>query len=270
MIESKYVKVGGINTHYLVGGDGSPVILVHGAGAGVFDWKFTVGPLSQHHRVYAPDMVGFGCSDKPKTNYTVDYCVDFLERFMDAMQVDRANLVGACSGGSITIGLTLRSPQRIDKLVLAGSSSLGKNVLGGMLYSLPSFLFLFLMKPRRSIVRLAYETGTHNHAWITGALIEEAYELQNMPGATYARVSIYKNFASFRGQRIFFPDKLPLITAPTLIIWGDKDTMFSITHAENAHRLIKNSQLSILEGCGHILSLEMPDRFNQLVLDFLK
>jgi len=105
---------------------------------------------------------------------------------------------------------------------------------------------------------------------MTDALMEEAYELQNTPGATYARVSIYKNFASFRGQRIFFPARLPLITAPTLVIWGDKDSMFPVTHAENARRLIKNSQVSILEGCGHILSLERPDRFNQLVLDFLK
>ena len=164
MVESKYVKVDGINTRYLVSGDGSPVTLVHGAGAGVFDWRFTVGPLSEHHRVYAPDMVGFGHSDKPKTNYTVDYCVDFLEHFKDAVQVDRTNVVGACSGGSIAVGLALRCPQRIEKLVLAGSGSLGRSILGGMLYSLPSFLFLFLMKPRRGIVRLAYETGTPNHS----------------------------------------------------------------------------------------------------------
>jgi len=270
VVESKYVKVDGVNTHYLVGGDGSPVILVHGAGAGVFDWRFTVVPLCQHHRVYAPDMVGFGHSDKPKTDYTVHYCVDFLERFMDAVQVDRASLVGACSGGTIALGLAIRSPQRIEKLVLAGSGSLGKSMLGGILYSLPSFLLLALFKPRRSIVRLAYETGTQNHEWITDALVEEAYELQNMPGATYARVSIYKNFGSFGGQRIFFPNKLPLVTAPTLIIWGEKDSMFPVTHAENAHRLIKNSQVSILQGCGHIVSLQMPDRFSQLVLDFIK
>ena len=270
MVESRYVKVNGVNTHYLVGGDGSPVVLVHGAGAGVFDWRFTVGPLSQRHRVYAPDMVGFGHTDKPRTNYTIDYCVDFLEHFMDAVQVERSSLVGACSGGSVALGLALRSQQRIEKLVLSGSASLGRNVLGGLLYSLPSALFLFLMKPRRGTMRLVYETGTRNHAWITDALMEEAYQLENMRGATYARVSIYKNFASFRGQRTLSLDKLPLIKAPTLIIWGSKDFLFPVAHAGNAHRLINNSQVSVLEGCGHILSLEVPDRFNQLLLDFLK
>lgn len=70
--------------------------MIHGVGAGVFDWKFTVDPLSQHHRVYALDMVGYGHSDKPKTNYTLDCYVDFLEHFMDALQLNRASLVGQC------------------------------------------------------------------------------------------------------------------------------------------------------------------------------
>ena len=112
--------------------------------------------------------------------------------------------------------------------------------------------------------------SVYNSAFITDTLVEEAYQLRNMPGATYARVSIYKNSFGIGGQRTYFTDKLPLITAPTLIIWGKKDKTFPVAHAETAHRLIKNSQLSILEECGHIPQLEMPDRFNQLVLDFLK
>jgi len=60
LVGSKYVKVGEINTHYLVAGEGKPVILVHGGGPGVLDWELNIGPLSQRHRVYALDLVGFG------------------------------------------------------------------------------------------------------------------------------------------------------------------------------------------------------------------
>src|SRR5512139_2539361 len=117
MIESQYVKVDGINAHYLVRGDGPPVILVHGVGAGVLDWRLTIEPLSKRHRVYALDMVGFGHSDKPKVQYTLAYYAAFLQRFMDAVQLKRASLVGQCFGGAVVLSVATSSPDRVDKLV---------------------------------------------------------------------------------------------------------------------------------------------------------
>ena len=272
MIDSKYIEVDGVNTHYLVGGEGSPVILIHGVGAGVFDWKFTVDPLSQHHRVYALDMVGFGHSDKPKTNYTLDYYVDFLEHFMDALQLNRASLVGQCFGGGTALGLTIQSPERIEKLVLANSASLGKETgfAAKVVLSLPFFLLEFFSRPTRRRVRWGWKAWVYDSRFITDELVDEAYHVRNMPGATYARVSAYKNNFGVGGQRYFFLDKLLEIAVPTLIIHGKKDRTFPVSQAQRAHRLIRDSQLHILETCGHIPQLEKPDKFNQLVIDFLK
>jgi pimeloyl-ACP methyl ester carboxylesterase len=270
MIEGKYINVMGINTYYLSGGNGSPVILIHGVGAGVFDWKFTVGPLSEHHRVYALDMVGYGHSDKPKTNYTLDYYVDFLEHFMDALQLDRASLVGQCFGGGTALGLATKSPKRIEKLILVNSASLGKEIQGGWVNSLPFFLVQLFSRPSRKTVRLGFKWSVYNSGFITNQMVEESYQLRNIPGATYARASTYKTNFGVGGQRHYFLDNLPQITVPTLIIWGREDKYFPIAHAQNAHRLIKNSQLNILEKCGHIPQLEKPDEFNRVVLDFLK
>lgn len=270
MIASKYIKVGGINTHYLVGGDGPPVILIHGVGAGVFDWKFTVAPLSEHHRVYALDMVGYGHSDKPKTKYTLDYYIDFLEHFMDALQLNRASLVGQCFGGGTALGLSIKSPDRIEKLILVNSASLGKEIRPGVIIGLPFFLLKLFSRPSRRSVRWGWKASVHNSRFITDEMVEEAYQLRNMPGATYARASTYKNNFGIGGQRNFFLDKLPRITVPTLIIWGREDKYFPIAHAQTAHKLIKNSRLYELEACGHIPQLEKPDNFNQLVLEFLK
>ena len=274
MIGSKYVKVDGINTYYLVGDEGSPVILVHGAGTGVFDWRFAIDPLAQHHRVYALDMVGFGHSDKPKTNYTLDYHIDFLERFMDALQLKRASLVGQCFGGGAALGLAIRSPERIEKLVLANSYALGREIgseiAGRILWILPSFLMEFFCRPTRRRVRWGWKSSVYDSQFITDEMVDEACHLRNMPGATYARVSIYKKNFGFSGQRRYYVEQLAEITAPTLIIQGEKDKTFPLAQAQRAHKLIKNSELHIIDACGHIPQLEKSNEFNRLVLDFLK
>jgi pimeloyl-ACP methyl ester carboxylesterase len=215
MIESKYINVKGINTHYLSGGNGPPVILIHGTGAGVFDWKSIVGPLSEHHLVYALDMVGYGHSDKPKTKYTLDYYVDFLEHFMDALQLNQASLVGQCFGGATALGLAIKSSERIEKLIIADSPFLGKAVSLEMMSRFPFFLVKLFSRPSRRIVRLGFKVSVYDSRFITNEMVEEAYKLRNMPGATYARAATYKNNPGVGQQRQFFHDELARVTMPT-------------------------------------------------------
>jgi pimeloyl-ACP methyl ester carboxylesterase len=270
LIESKYVNVKGINTHYLSGGNGPPVILIHGTGAGVFDWKFTVGPLSEHYSVYALDMVGYGHSDKPKTKYTLDYYIDFLEHFIDALQLNHLSLVGQCFGGATALGLAIKSPERIEKLIIADPPFLGKTMSLEMISRLPFFLVKLFSRSSRRTVRLGFKVSVYDSGFVTNQMVEEAYQLRNMPGATYARAATYKNNPGVGGQRHFFHDELARVIMPTLIIWGREDKYFPVAHAQAAHKLIKNSQLCILEKCGHIPQLEKPDDFRRIVVDFLK
>jgi pimeloyl-ACP methyl ester carboxylesterase len=270
MIERKDVNVKGINTHYLSGGNGPPVILVHGTGAGVFDWKLTVGPLSEYFSVYALDMVGYGHSDKPKTKYTLDYYVDFLEHFMDALQLNHCSLVGQCFGGATALGLAIKSPERIEKLIIAGSPFLGKTVSIEIISRLPFFLVKLFSRASRRTVRLGFKVSVYDSGFVTNQMVEEAYQLRSMPGATYTRAATYKNNPGVGGQRHFFHDELAHVTVPTLIIWGRNDRYFPVAHAQAAHKLIKNSQLCIMEKCGHIPQLEKPDEFRRIVADFLK
>jgi pimeloyl-ACP methyl ester carboxylesterase len=270
MVESKYVNVNGINTYYLCGGNGSPVILIHGTGAGVFDWKSTLGPLSEHYSVYALDMVGYGHSDKPKIKYTLGYYIDFLEHFMDALQLNRASLVGQCFGGATALGLAIKSPERIEKLIIAGCPFLGKTVSLEMISRLPFFLIKLFSRSSRRAVRLGFKVSVYDSGFVTNQMVEEAYQLRSMPGATYARASTYKNNPGVGGQHHFFYDELAQVTVPTLIIWGREDRYFPVAHAQAAHKRIRNSQLCILEKCGHIPQLEKPEEFQRIVVDFLK
>lgn len=127
-IESRWVKVGEVNTHYMVAGEGSPLILLHGGANDWSDWELNIGPLSQYYRVYAPDLVGYGLSDRPEVDYSMDYFVDFLYNFTQALELKRANLAGYSLGGGIALGFALRFPSRVEKLVLVDSTGLGKDI----------------------------------------------------------------------------------------------------------------------------------------------
>jgi pimeloyl-ACP methyl ester carboxylesterase len=127
-IESRWVKVGEVNTHYMVAGEGSPLLLLHGGANDWTDWKLNIGSLSQCYRVYAPDLVGYGLSDGPEDEYSMDYFVDFLYNFTQALELKRANLAGYSVGGGIALGFALRFPGRVEKLVLVDSTGLGKDI----------------------------------------------------------------------------------------------------------------------------------------------
>ena len=127
-IEDGWVEVDGLRVHCLKAGEGDvPVLLLHGGGydSASLSYKHGIGPISEHHRVFAPDWPGYGESDKPEMQYSTEYYVDFLGRLMDALGLETASLVGISMGGAIALGFSLRSPQRVDKLVLVDSYGLG-------------------------------------------------------------------------------------------------------------------------------------------------
>jgi pimeloyl-ACP methyl ester carboxylesterase len=95
-------------------------------------YEQSIGPISQYHRVFAPDWPGYGQSDKPKVKDSTEYYVDILGYLMDTLGLEKASLVGISMGGAISLGFSLRWPQRVEKLVLVGSHGLGKEkCLGG-------------------------------------------------------------------------------------------------------------------------------------------
>jgi pimeloyl-ACP methyl ester carboxylesterase len=128
---TRWVDVNGIRVHCLTaGGTGSTVVLLHGGGidSASFTYGHLIGTLAERHRVFAPDWPGYGHSDKPDVDYATRFYVDFLGRLMDALALERASLVGTSMGGGAALGFALRSPQRVEKLVLVDSYGLGYEV----------------------------------------------------------------------------------------------------------------------------------------------
>lgn len=274
MPEDRYIQVGNLKTRYWALGDkGTVVVLIHGLGVSADIWIHNVEPLAKRHRVYVPDLIGFGRSDKPGPSFSpLDYS-RFLDDFMNTLNIDRASLVGQSLGGGIALQYTLQFPQKVSKLVLVGSAGLGKEVIWTLrVMSLPLVGELFSY-PSRKGVELAFKWAVRNRALITKDFVELYYNLFSQPGFRKFFLRILRLIVNIRGAReetlVPIMNNLHKITQPVLIIWGEKDRVLPLKHGYLAKEKLPNARLKIMEGCGHIPFFERSDEFNRHVLEFL-
>ena len=128
-IRGEWIEVEGLRIHCLIAGQtDAPVLLLHGGGfdSAFRSYKQSIGPISQFHTVFAPDWPGYGESDKPNTRYTTEYYETFLGHLMDALGLEKVSLVGISMCGAISLGFSIHSPERVEKLVIVDSHGLGK------------------------------------------------------------------------------------------------------------------------------------------------
>jgi pimeloyl-ACP methyl ester carboxylesterase len=278
-IKSKWREVQGIRVHYLTAGEsGSPVLLLHGGGrdSGCLTYRQTMGPLAEHHRVFALDWPGYGESDTPDLPYSNGCYVDFLGRFMDSLGLKSASLVGLSLGGGASLGLALQCPERVDKLVLVDSYGLGQELI------LPAVSYRFIrssllyrsmervMDSTRPMVRLTLGiTVIHDRRRLGRDVIERVWRQVNRPGAGRAWRVFQTNEVSPQGLRTNYVTQLGQVRVPTLIVHGDHDRVLPVAWARRAHKLIPNSRLRVIPDCGHWPPVEKPEVFNEAVVEFL-
>ena len=123
------IDVGGLPTRYLRAGTaGPPLVLLHGVGDNALDWQWVMPTLARTHRVYAPDLPGSGGSIKPDVDYSPAFFTQFLSVFLDALEVERAAVVGNSLGGLVGLRLALSEPSRVNAVGLVASAGLGREV----------------------------------------------------------------------------------------------------------------------------------------------
>jgi len=273
--EDRYVKVGKINTRYWVLGQGSPLLLIHGLGASCEYWRYNVRALSQGCQVYAFDLPGFGRSDKRIEDLSLPFAGEFVAAFLDAQGVERASLVGNSLGGAVSLQFAVQYPHRLEKLVLVTSGGLGRELpLSFRLLMIPLWgEFMAWAWGTRPGMRVTQRSIVYEPQVMRDEFVDHVAELARLPGAREMLLSVARIGIDLRGQNMKLLDPLlrrvPEIEAPTLIIWGVQDPVIPVAHAHLAHQMIRNSQLHILDRCGHVPQIEKPEEFNQLVLDFL-
>jgi pimeloyl-ACP methyl ester carboxylesterase len=251
--------VNGINIAYQVEGTGEPIILLHGNGLSHGMWKYNIGPLSQRFKVFAPDLPGFGRSDKPDADYGVEYYVDFLKGFMDALRIEKAVLVGHSFLGVVAATFAVRNPGRVTKLVLADAC--GIISLDRPFYKAVLKVGLRAMARSRKVFygQLLYD----------GALGSRLDDVWLVPDSRESRRAFYLNCREILDINLDYIWLLGKVDAPTLVLGGNCDRLAPPKGIKKYGELIRGSQTVFFERCAHLPNVETPDRFNAEILGFL-
>lgn len=266
----KYLEVGGLKLRVWDVGAGPAVVLVHGIGASLEYWRYTVPALAGRHRVLAIDLPGCGFSERGETIPTLPETADLLTGLLDALGLERASLIGASMGGLVCLETALRYPDRVERLILSNSAGLGREV--------SIFWRLVAVPPiGRALIgfnRLAARQGWLNmfyHPRSEPEIVERCRRWTSRPDLTDTLVEAAVHGLDLGGQRpeIVRVDRLAELTMPTLIVWGDRDWVIPLKHGERARRLIPNARFEVIERCAHCPQLERPQEFNRLATAFL-
>ncbi len=284
--ESRTVTIDGVNLHYLCGGSGPPLVLVHGLGSSAaVEFFHNLEPLAAHHRVLAVDLPGFGGSDKPVLEYTIELFVKAVTDLMASESVERAALIGVSMGGRVALGLALESPEKVERLVLVDALGVGtpRRVLAYRILLTKGLGELTLRGTARALRRMNPATIRRFWGWYlqrpnrvntlwTDERIANHGTLLATPEYRAAYLSALRSISGMRQLRdgVAVENRLPELRMPTLLIWGRHDHIFPASHAEAARNRIPNGRVEIFDDSGHTPQMEEPDRFNRLVLDFLR
>ena len=193
---------------------------------------------------------------------------------MDALSIVKADLVGVSMGGGISLGYVLAFPQRVNKLVLMDSYGLQRKT------SMHKLSYLFVRIPgvraltywsikSRVMARYSLKMILKRPGSVTDELVEKVYQQLLIPGVTRAFSDFQNAELTWDGLKTVYMDRLGEIKAKTLIIHGGKDSLVPLEASKEAHQLIKNSEMVIMEGCGHWPQRDHPEEFNQVVREFL-
>lgn len=283
--QSRTATLDGVIIHYLCGGTGSPVLLVHGLGssAGV-EFFYNLEALAARHQVIAVDLPGFGQSDKPALAYTIDLFVRVVRDFMASIGLTRTAVIGVSMGGRVALGLALDAPECVDRLILVDALGVGqpRPVLAYRLLLTRGVGELTLSGTARALRGMNPKTIRRFWRWylrrpgpidtiLSDDRISSHSRLLSTPAYRAAYLSALRSIAGTRRLRdgVVVESRLSELAMPTLLVWGRHDHLFPAEHAEAAGRKIPGARTEIFERSGHTPQMEEPDRFNRLVLDFL-
>jgi pimeloyl-ACP methyl ester carboxylesterase len=268
------IQIKGHTIFYTVKGEGKPLVLIHGYGAGMWVWEKQIEALSQLFRVYVLDVIGHGFSDRPEIPYTPEAYVHFLKDFMDGVGIERATLIGNSMGGGMAWAMAIFYPERVDRLILI--DCVPPDILQQVrnesfrtlvaIKDIPLLPYLVIAGRSRSSIRSILVECVSDIKRITPAVLNRQYQLSKIKGTTWVLYSTFKHAE----EALKLKDQFASIHQPTLFIWGERDLIFPPSVGETLHKTLTGSQLRVIEKSGHIPMWETPDEVNQAILSFLQ
>ncbi|MBD0388932.1 MAG: alpha/beta fold hydrolase [Nostoc sp. C3-bin3] len=274
--DKRQIDVNGLNIRYLSGGnDDPPLVLLHGVGDSAVDWSWVIPTLGTKHRVIAVDFPGSGDSAKPKREYSLEFLTEFLANFLNALEIQRAVLVGNSLGGLIALRYALSNPERVPALVLVDSMGFSQ-VVNPILSNLTLPLYGEL-----AIAWSKTPLGAKQRAWSRAALLfanplqvpntwlAEQERLGLVPSFLEANLSILRSQLYVLGQKQIALESLSQLKMPTLVVWGINDLVLPNYQAQDAVSRLTQGHLALIPNCGHLPQVERPKLFTDALNQFL-
>lgn len=279
-VERQQVTLPSGTVSYFVGGDpkGTPIVFLHGGGTdhALLSWRDTLPALiAEGYRVYAPDHPGYGQSPLPKWPATLEHLGLYLKEFITALEVHHAALCGVSMGGALALGYTLANPTGATKLVLVGSYGLQDqtpaHAFSYLMVRTPGFAKLnALFMGNRWLLKESLKQIVRNPTSLTPQLVEEVGESVENRNAQVAFRQFQQDEIRWRSNKTNYTPELTRITQPVLIVHGSRDIGVPLAAAERAAELLPHARLEVFEEAGHWTQRDEPERFNRLLLSFLK
>ncbi len=270
---SKKVRILGVDVHFVEAGNGPPILFLHGLGGSWRDWSANLPAFAANYRVIAMDFPGFGESDKPEVQYSIEWLTDVVEKFLQEQEIDRVNLVGHSMGAVVALDVASRPQSRVKKLVITDAVGIGdkseflayamsKKIMGADTEWEPLENFL-----KNQFQAMADDLIKRQKP----QAVRDFFESLKMPITGKPLLSITP-----AGQMTLsiidfdIRPKLASILQPTLILWGAKDPLASPQDASFLQTKIHSSAMILFPDSGHSPMMEHPSLFNQELGKFLQ
>ncbi len=233
-------------------GNGEPLVLLHGLFGALSNFRTLIEYFKQHNKVIVPMLP---LLEMDILHTSVGGLAKFVHKFLDARVLDKVHLMGNSLGGHVALVHTLKHPERIKSLILTGSSGLFENGMGDSYPKRGDYEYI-----KKKTELTFYDPNT-----ATKELVDEVYSITNNRLKAIKIIALAKS-----AIRNNLGEELNQIKQPTLLVWGNNDTITPPFVAREFNKLIPNSELHFIDKCGHAPMMEVPDEFNAILHKFLK
>ena len=257
-VRSAQVQAGPYRLRYLEAGSGPPLVLVHGLGSSATqDWGRLIAPLSRRFHVYAPDLPGFGESERPAAaDYSIPMQVEAVRAFMEAKGFRRARVAGLSMGGWIVSRLAGERPEMVERLVVVDAA--------GMRPERPDIPAEVLLPHDEEGVRRLVAAVRHN------APVPPSFVARDLLARRLREEWITRRaLESMRDGGYWLNGTLGRADMPVLVVWGKQDALIPVAYAAGLAAEFPRAELVVLDGCGHVPMADCPEAFDRAVLPFL-
>jgi pimeloyl-ACP methyl ester carboxylesterase len=265
--EPRTIDAGGIQTSYLEAGSGETVLMLHGSGPGVSalaNWQHNIPTFAQRFRVLAPDIVGFGATERADDIvYSLGTWTDHIWAILDAHGIEKTAIVGNSLGGRIALQMATDRPDRITKMVLMGTPGVGMTPTEGL-------AALRAYEPSHDAMRaLLRNYFAVDPAMITDELVEIRYQASIADGVYEAYRAMFFDPRHAGSELGITENEVRAIATPILLVHGREDKVVPLQVSLKMLGLLPNADLHVFSACGHWTQIERADEFSTLVTDYL-